>query len=439
MTSIAILGSGMAGLGASYRLAQEGLSAVMYDMKDHCGGHTASYADASGFVFDEGPHISFTKDARIQQLFADNVKGEYQVIHANVNNYWQGRWIKHPAQCNLYGLPPAVVREMLTGLIEAHYTESPPAANYEEWLVASFGRPFAQTFPMQYGRKYHTTDAANMSIDWLGPRLYKPSLDEVLAGALGPSTSDVHYIGEFRYPTRGGFVSYLRPLLDGVDLRLEHRLVNLDPQRRTLRFANGVETGYDRVISSIPLPELIPLIDQAPPGVVAAAERLACSTCVIVNIGIDRQDISDWHWTYFYDDDFCFSRISFPHMLSPNNAPPGSGSIQCELYFSKKYKPLDCAPEACIPRAIADLKRCGLVREDDRVLFTSVLVAKYANVIFDLDRAGALGTVHSYLDEIGVHYCGRYGEWGYQWTDEAFKSGESAAQQALDSRAVAGR
>ena len=437
MTSIAILGSGMAGMGASHRLKQEGLPAVVYDMKDHYGGHTASYVDASGFVFDEGPHISFTKDARIQQLFADNVNGEYEVIHANVNNYWKGSWIKHPAQCNLRGLPTDFVVKMLTGIIEAHYTESPPARNYEEWLVASFGRPFAETFPMQYGRKYHTTEASNMSIDWLGPRLYKPSLEEVLAGSLSASTSDVHYISDFRYPTRGGFVSFLRPFLDGVDLRLNHRLVYLDPRSRTLRFADGVQVGYDHVISSIPLPELIRAIDQAPPDVVEAAERLACSTCVIVNVGIDRSDISDWHWTYFYDDDFCFSRISFPHMLSPNNAPPGTGSIQCELYFSSKYKPLDCEPEACIPRAIADLKRCGIVRETDRVLFSSVLVAKYANVIFDLERAGALRIVHGYLDEIGVRYCGRYGEWGYQWTDEAFKSGESAAQQVLDAPLMA--
>ena len=35
---------------------------------------------------------------------------------------------------------------------------------------------------MQYTRKYHTTTADNMSTDWLGPRIYRPSLEEVLAG-----------------------------------------------------------------------------------------------------------------------------------------------------------------------------------------------------------------------------------------------------------------
>jgi hypothetical protein len=55
----------------------------------------------------------------------------------------------------------------------------------------------------------------------------------------------------------------------------------------------------------------------------------------------------------------------------------------------------------------------------------------YANIIFDLDRKPSLDTVHGYLDSIGVAYCGRYGDWGYMWTDESFKSGERAAETAL--------
>jgi len=48
---------------------------------------------------------------------------------------------------------------------------------------------------------------------------------------------------------------------------------------------------------------------------------------------------------------------------------------------------------------------------------------RYANVIFDLDRAAALATVHGYLDELGIAYCGRYGDWGYMWTMRASRAG----------------
>jgi hypothetical protein len=49
--------------------------------------------------------------------------------------------------------------------------------------------------------------------------------------------------------------------------------------------------------------------------------------------------------------------------------------------------------------------------------------------------------VHGYLRDIGVAYCGRYGNWDHAWTDEAFLSGEAAAQRVLDEagRALAGK
>ena len=81
---------------------------------------------------------------------------------------------------------------------------------------------------------------------------------------------------------------------------------------------------------------------------------------------------------------------------------------------------------------IGDLRRCGLVREDDRILFSNTMVVRHANVIFDLERTEALETVHGYLDDLGIAYCGRYGDWGYMWTDESFKSGERAAEKALN-------
>jgi hypothetical protein len=64
-------------------------------------------------------------------------------------------------------------------------------------------------------------------------------------------------------------------------------------------------------------------------------------------------------------------------------------------------------------------------------LFSSAMLVPYANVIFDLDRAAAVETVHGYLDDLDIAYCGRYGDWGYMWTDESFKSGELAAERAL--------
>jgi protoporphyrinogen oxidase len=272
-----------------------------------------------------------------------------------------------------------------------------------------------------------------MSTDWLGPRIYRPSLEEVLRGALSASAPQVHYITHFRYPSDGGFMRYLKKFVPLGNLKLKHEVVSIDPHRHEIKFSNGLVSSYDALVTSVPLPDMIRMIEDAPPDVVDASRRLACSTCVLVNIGVNREDISQAHMTYFYDEDICFTRLGFPHMLSALNAPPGTGSIQAEVYFSNKYKPLTGAPEDWIEPVIKDLRRCGVLRENDKLLSRKAMLLPYANVIFDLEREEALKTVHGYLDDLGIAYCGRYGDWGYMWTDESFKSGELAAERALQS------
>jgi protoporphyrinogen oxidase len=423
----------MAGFGATHHLHARGIRPVVFDKAPYFGGHTASFRNQQGFLFDLGPHISFTKDPRIQGLFAQYVDQKYEALQVKLDNYWRGLRMTHPVQLHLNGLPHDLIVEIIADFVREQGAGERPVANYEDWLIASYGRKFAELFPMQYTRKYHLTEARNMSTEWLGPRMYRPSLEEMLRGALASWSPDTHYITNFRYPTSGGFVSYLHDFPNIAELKLKHELMAVYPRQRELRFTNGFTAHYDALVSSIALPDLVPMIAGTPQDVIDASQRLACSTCVLVNVGVDRADLSDAQITYFYDEDVYFTRLSFPHMLSATNAPPGHGSIQAEVYFSGKYRPLTHSPDDCIELVVADLLRTGTLREDDKILSRHTSLVRHANVIFDLDRADALRTVHGYLDDLKIAYCGRYGDWGYMWTDESYISGERAAELALSS------
>ncbi|MEO1544801.1 MAG: NAD(P)-binding protein [Pseudomonadota bacterium] len=428
---IRILGAGCAGFGASYKLAEEGLKPVIYEAHSHVGGHTSSFNYGDGFIFDEGPHISFTKDKRIQELFAESVGGEYEAFPSRVNNYWKGHWIKHPAQINLAGLPQQLIVDCIKDFVHAKTNDFGEINNYQDWLHAAFGPTFADTFPGEYTKKYHTTEAKNLTTDWLGPRLYQPDLEEVLNGALSKDTHDVHYIPDFRYPTHGGFVSYLNMFQKRAEIHLDHRVTVIDMKERLLTFASGTQAPFEKLVSSIPLPALIPLIKHTPQDVREAASLLSCSQVVLVNIGLNRADISDNQWTYFYDEDIPFSRLSFPHTFSPNVAPKGCGAIQAEIYFSDKWKPMSGTCADLIEPTIESLLKVGLVKDRSEIIHKSTLYAPWGNVIFDHDRPRCLKLVHDYLDDIGLAYCGRYGDWAYIWTDQSFISGERAAMRVM--------
>jgi protoporphyrinogen oxidase len=426
-----ILGSGMAGLGAASHLRAEGKAARVLDKKAYAGGHTTTH-ERQGFLFDEGPHVSFTKEEKIKKIFAEAVKNDYLSIDAYIDNYWQGQFIKHPVITNMHGMPVDMIAKCISDYVEAGKNPNPPINNYEDWLVASYGRTYAEAFPMQYASKYHTTHASNLSTEWVGPRLYQAKLGEVLQGALSSNAPNIHYVQDYRYPKHGGFAAFLNGLTGASDILVDHEVVTIDPKARSMGLRNGKSMGYGGLISSIPLPDLVPMIQGVPKDVLEAASRLACTNVVLVNLGVNREHLSKSSWTYFYDDEFTFSRVSFPRTFSPHVVPAGCGSIQAEVYFSNKYKPLQGSPESCIQPAIDGLKKCGVLRDDDKILFQEAMLIPYANIIFDLERAAALRTVHAYLDEIGIAYCGRYGDWGYLWSDEAFFSGEKAAQKVLE-------
>ena len=150
--------------------------------------------------------------------------------------------------------------------------------------------------------------------------------------------------------------------------------------------------------------------------------------------GVDRSDLSESQMTYFYDEDICFTRLSFPHMLSATNVPPGCGSIQAEVYFSKKYRPLTQPPEIIDRAGRRDLPERGLLREDDKIL-TRHAASSNANVIFDLTARRAQD--RPWLPRRCRHRLLRpLWRLGYMWTDESFISGERAAEAALSAALV---
>ncbi|GFE86445.1 protoporphyrinogen/coproporphyrinogen oxidase [Steroidobacter agaridevorans] len=434
-----VLGTGMAGLGAAYALKAAGARFVCYDKNNSVGGHSRSLRYDNGFTFDEGGHISFTKNAHVQEVFSENVRGSYVESRLTIDNYWQGLRLPHPIQNNLRHLPAELIVQIIADYKASDtcasegQTSRPSHQTYADWLHRSYGPTFAKTFPMIYGKKYHTTDTENLTTDWIGPRMYRPTIEELVRSALPGTTPIPNYIDGFRYPKTGGFVSFLEPFSDTFRIRVNKRATHLDPKKRTLQFADGETISYGTLISSIPLPDLISIMKGAPDDVLSASKKLAFSTVWLVNLGVGRADVSDAMVTYFYDEDIIISRINLPHLFSPGNAPDGCATIQAEIYFSDRFKPCVDSPQDLIQRTIADLRRCKILREDDRILLADAVVARHANVIYDFDRVPALRVVHGYLDEAGVRYCGRFGHWDHAWTDQAFVSGEDAARAALGS------
>jgi len=83
-------------------------------------------------------------------------------------------------------------------------------------------------------------------------------------------------------------------------------------------------------------------------------------------------------------------------------------------------------------RSSTDLRRCGLLRDDDKILWQEGHESCDMPTSFStIDRAAALKPYTATLMSWGSPYCGRYGEWGLMWTDESFARAANKRQNAL--------
>jgi protoporphyrinogen oxidase len=411
----------LSGLGCASALP----GAVVYEAKDHPGGHVWSHAQ-HGVHYDEGAHISHTKDAAWLERIRAAAGSVVTVPQSRVANYWHGHWTTYPVQNHLRELPAELRIRALSDLVAAQLEhKGKTAAHYAEWIEFQYGSFLAEQFYREYTDKYWRTPMEAMDTDWLSGRLLPSQMERIIHGSIAPLDEKQSVFSSFQYPERGGFFSFYRKLYEGVNLQLGARLVALDPARKQARFADGRQVDYQRVISTIPLPTLMACIPAVPDALRADVATLRHTQLLGVNILVNRPRLCDHHWFYIYDREIAISRVKVMSNITAAECPPGTTALQTEI-FRRDDEPLD------IPRltaqAVQEMSR--LLKFDPACEVVSVdhVHASHAYPIPTLGREAAVSRITAWLAERGIHTAGLYGRWKYMWSDAAFRAGVEAAR-----------
>ena len=413
-----ILGAGISGISASYHLNQNGIKNIVFEKDDNWGGLCGNFK-VDGFRFDKAIHLSFTNNKYVKGLFSSSC--EYITHKPLAYNYYKGRWLKHPAQNNLEPLDLNEKIDAISDFVE-NYNKKENFANYEEWLRAQYGNYFSEHFPLPYTKKYWTLEAKELSVSWVGNRMYQPNIKEVLRGAFEKETPNTYYADEMRYPTRGGYKSFLKYIRKDCDIRLNKQVVDIDVKNKVVFFEDNGSEKYDDLISSIPLPEYGKLIKDMPAGIKKACAKLMYTSIALVSVGLNKINIPRHLWFYIYDEDVLAARCYSPSMKSADNVPEGCSSFQFEIYFSK-VKSLMLSEDKLVEHIIEKAcKKMHIFNEND-VVVKDCRILEYGNIIFYQDMEKDRKIVLDYLEQIGIKPIGRFGRWEYLWSDQSLLDG----------------
>ncbi len=422
MAEVVVVGGGVAGLSAARQARLSGREVKIFEARKRWGG-LLDHFSIDGFRFDSGVHFAFSSNEEYRTLLE---KTDYLTHTPEPYNYEKGSWLKHPVQNNLYPLPVEEKVEALKAFIERP-EQTADHEHYRQWLDQQFGVAIAERFPARYTEKYWTVAAEKLGTEWVGNRLYRPALEEVLFGAMSDHTPQTYYLQEMLYPRQGGFRSFLDPLLEGLAIKLGEKVIKVNTKKSFIELSDGSREYFNHLISSAPLPELIAMLDDIPEAVRSAADSLWATSAALISFGLDQPEAGKHLWFYIYDRDIYPARVHAPYKKSPDNAPAGRSSLQFEIYHSR-YKKLPASPENLIDHAIEAAAKMKLFKQQ-AVVVSDYRNLPYANVVFDLGMTRRRNYVLDHVRSAGIVPIGRFGLWDYLWSDQSYLSGIRAAEQ----------
>jgi protoporphyrinogen oxidase len=415
-----VLGAGIAGLSYAYEKRNE--NAVIFEARSFAGGLCHSF-NVNGFTFDSAVHASFTTNKEAREFFDKTVYIKHEL---RPFNFHQGKWIKHPLINNLFSLDISDKVAYIKSFVEKKETKQ--IKDYGEWLLASYGEEIAKRFYYLYTKKYWTVEPNELTTSWIGVRLNKPDLEKVLFGAFSPITKSDYYIQETQYPSgNGGFETFLKPLLNKVNIEYNKEAVRINIEEKCVLFSDGTNCKYKKLINSMPLPELIRIIEKAPHEIRKKANNLKASKISLVSIGFNKPNISKYLSYYIYDEDIMAARANSPSINSKENAPDDNSSMQFEIY----HHPDEIIDkEKIIENTLYALMKMKICNEED-ILFVDYRLLPYGNVIFLHDMEKDRDCIKGHLTGCGIDLIGRFGEWDYLWSDQSYLSGKMKANETI--------
>jgi protoporphyrinogen oxidase len=423
---IAILGAGLTGLSAALAVQRRGGHCRVFEQAPGVGGH-ASTVEERGYRFDRTGHLLHLRSEELRADVLGWLDGQCVELERRSVVYSHGVYTRYPYQANTHGLPPAVAYECLLGFLEAREKPERVAKNFEEYCRFNFGEGFSRHFMLPYNERLFGVPLSEITSDWCDRFVPRPKLEDVLAGALGLPDRKLGYNARFLYP-RGGIGELPAAMARGVrDLTLRAAPIAIRAARRELVFEREL-VGYERLVSTIPLPALLDLFDELPPAVRAARERLRASELYYLDVALTGRPKKDFHWAYVPEPRFPFYRVGQYTAFSPALAPPGCSSLYVELVQRTRFD-----LERGMPEVVQGLVELGLITGPSQIEFVRLRHLSHAYVLYDHAHAGALATIEPFLAENRVLSSGRYGGWNYSSMEDALRFGREAAGRALDS------
>lgn len=440
---VMILGAGPAGLTAAYELSARGVRSVVLEQDAVVGG-LARTVEYKGFLFDVGGHRFYTKVALIEKIWRD-VLGPDLLERPRLSRiYYRSRFFHYPLDAVdvVRGLGIAEVMRCGGSFLKARLFPRRPEDDFETWVSNRFGRRLFDAFFRTYTEKVWGIPCHEIRAEWAAQRIRGLTLHSLVRDALTGAQNGSGIktlIRDFLYPRRGPGLMWSRMseilARRGVEVFLKTPVTAIERQGgRITRIVAGERAWRpEHVISTLPVQNLVAMLNPSPPAsVVEAAAGLRYRDLIVVGVIVERDHLFRDNWIYVHEPGVKVGRIQNYVNWSPEMSPdPERTGLGLEYFCGEGDALWSMSNADLIAMARRELASLKLV-EEGAIMDATVIRAPKAYPVYDRGYRERLGSIRQFLTGIAnLQAAGRNGLHRYNNQDHAMLTGILAARNVM--------
>jgi len=409
-----IIGSGPTGIGVALGLEND---CLVLESSKNVGGFSTSI-EIDGAVFDYGGHSFHTPHPEVRDLVFSSLDMYEQKRDARC--LIENQLIPYPFQKSFRHIEnPKIVEECSEGLENLANNGKP--VNFEEFIESRFGEGISKHFMLPYNRKLWGRDLKRLATDWTSQRVASPEGVKEKFDKEGGERKPLQGNTMVGYPAKGGFGSIWDTLGKKIEnIELGTTVTSIDPKKKVVYTAQGKTFEFENLVSSMPINNLLDLIQGAPEILKIKARELDNLSLKLGLIVIDHPVDTDIQRIYSSEGHIA------PHKTAVNH---NSSDYLRSLPRHGIMMEISEGPEKLLQRKdterwiLDNLLEMKLIKSESEVLKIAIHNAKYAYPVPTHNRNQIVNEIQEWLNEMGIYSIGRFGQWAYINSDEALHRG----------------
>ena len=441
---VVILGAGVTGLSAAYRLSKNpDFEVHVFEKETEVGGLCRSFKEGE-FILDYGPHKFYTLIDGVLDEMCKIMGDDFLTREKSQNLFLKGKYFDFPLKITemLTKFPPHKSAEILASFgvsaAKSLKDKSEPKS-YEDFIIQKFGKSlYNQIFEPMANKMFGNPRQLDPQLARV--RISSPGLVSVIKQLLSRKNIDKTISAPtFHYPKYGfGMIPQKlreRSEANGVRFHCGVKVKELKMNQGTIsgvsfedKNGNLDNLSCDEVVYTIPMQAIADLIPSLSADIKQACRFVSFRHTIVYYYLLKSKPVLPAMWVFYPESRFRFGRLSEMTKFSPYTAPAGHTALMVDFTCDDLDPAWGMEDTELGELLLAQLKPLKLFQREQVVKNFSKRFRNFYPV-YRIGYQERVEKIRSLEREMhNIYFAGRLGDFNYNNSDQCFDMGYKAAE-----------